>query len=285
MTTTDATPVFFVSDSTGITAEAMGNAMLAQFPDAQFDRRTVPFLVDADTAYATVADIDRLVAQGRTPLVFSTTINDDIRAIIQSSKATVIDLFSEHLAKVEAALNAKSVRIASRLHSVRDTKRYNTRMQAIEFAIEHDDGQSLRALDQADIILVAPSRCGKTPTSMYLALQHGLYVANYPLVDEDFESTALPRPIAHLKDRLFGIITDTSRLVAVRSERRPNSRYASTAQVSYELRSAQALFRAHGIPFVNSSTKSVEEMSALILQHLDKLGRRSPVHQPPGLSE
>ena len=136
--------------------------------------------------------------------------------------------------------------------------------------------QSLRALDRADIILVAPSRCGKTPTSMYLALQHGLFVANYPLVDEDFESTHLPRPIAHLKERLFGIVTSASRLSAVRGERRPDSRYASLQQVSFELRSADAMFRAHGIPSVNSSAKSVEEMSAIILQHLAKVGRRRP---------
>lgn len=278
-------PVYFVSDSTGITAEAMGNAILVQFPHLTFERITIPFLTDPDEADRVVAQLNDKVAAGEQPLVFSTTVTDSIREKILSSNANVIDLFGTHLGYVEETLGTQGVRQTAQLHSLRDTQRYNSRMQAIEFAIEHDDGQSLRALDRADIILVAPSRCGKTPTSMYLALQHGLFVANYPLVDEDFESTRLPRPLANLKDRLFGIVTSAERLSAVRGERRPDSRYASLPQVSFELRSAEAMFRANGIPSVNSSAKSVEEMSAIILQHLARVGRRRPAPAGPRLSE
>jgi regulator of PEP synthase PpsR (kinase-PPPase family) len=160
--------------------------------------------------------------------------------------------------------------VAARLHGVGDIVRYNTRMAAVEYAIEHDDGQSLRALDKADVILVAPSRCGKTPTTMYLALQHGVFVANYPIVDEDFETAELPRPIRGLRDRCFGIVTTPARLSQVRHERRPNSRYASLEQCAYELRMADAMFKAHRIPVINSSAKSVEEMSTVILQTLNK---------------
>src|SRR4029079_13565314 len=145
---------------------------------------------------------------------------------------------------------------------------YNSRMQAIEYAIEHDDGQSLRALDRADVILVAPSRCGKTTTTMYLALQHGLFVANYPLIEEDLQSTDLPRPIAHLGERCFGLIATPARLSEGRQQRRPNSTYASLEQCTKELRRADALYRTHGIPVINSTTRSVEEMSTLILQTL-----------------
>ncbi|OFS23797.1 pyruvate, water dikinase regulatory protein [Corynebacterium sp. HMSC04H06] len=261
-------PVFFVSDSTGITSEAMGNALLVQFPHLTFTRTTVPFLGSLEAARELVARLDMQVAAGRTPLVFSTAVDDEIRDCILSSKATVIDLLSAYLGSVERALGTTSVRRAKQLHTLADSQRYNSRMQAIEFAIEHDDGQSLRALEQADIILLAPSRCGKTPTSMYLALQHGLFAANYPLVDEDFESTALPRPVRKYQDRLFGIVTSTERLCQVRNERRPNSRYASRQQVSFELRGAKAMMKANGIPYVDSSTKSVEEMSAMILQYL-----------------
>lgn len=278
-------PVYFVSDSTGITAEAMGNAILVQFPHLTFERVTIPFLSDPAEATRVVETLDQKVNGGEHPLVFSTTVRDDIRDIILSTKANVIDLFGTHLEYVEHTLGTRGVRQTAQLHSLRDTQRYNSRMQAIEFAIEHDDGQSLRALDRADIILVAPSRCGKTPTSMYLALQHGLFVANYPLVDEDFESTRLPRPLTQLKDRLFGIITSAERLSTVRAERRPNSRYASLPQVSFELRSAEAMFRTHNIPSVNSSAKSVEEMSAIILQHLARVGRRRPGLPSRALSE
>ena len=172
--------------------------------------------------------------------------------------------------RVESILGTKGVRVASRLHGMGDVKRYNARMAAVEYAIEHDDGQSMRALDKAEVILVAPSRCGKTPTTMYLALQHGVFVANYPLVEEDFESHLLPRPIRQLGDRCFGVTTTPARLSQVRQERRPNSRYASLEQCAYELRQAEAMFRAHRLPMINSSTRSVEEMSTVILQTLHK---------------
>jgi regulator of PEP synthase PpsR (kinase-PPPase family) len=142
-------------------------------------------------------------------------------------------------------------------------------MAAVEYAIEHDDGQSMRALHKADVILVAPSRCGKTPTTMYLALQHGIFVANYPLVEEDFETAELPRPVQDLRVRCFGMTTTPARLSQVRNERRPNSRYASLEQCTYELRQAEAMYRNHRLPVINSSTKSVEEMSTVILQALD----------------
>lgn len=261
-------PVYFVSDSTGITSEAMGNALLVQFPHVTFTRTTVPFLGSLDAARDLTRRLDRLVDAGQTPLVFSTAVDDEIRDCILSSRANVIDLLSAYLGSVERALSTTSVRRAKQLHTLADSERYNNRMQAIEFAIEHDDGQSLRALEQADLILIAPSRCGKTPTSMYLALQHGVFAANYPLVDEDFESTALPRPVRDFHQRLFGIVTSTDRLCQVRNERRPNSRYASRQQVSFELRQAKAMLKANGIPYVDSSTKSVEEMAAIILQRL-----------------
>jgi regulator of PEP synthase PpsR (kinase-PPPase family) len=141
-------------------------------------------------------------------------------------------------------------------------------MQAIEYTIEHDDGQSVRGLEKADVILVAPSRCGKTPTAMYLALQHGLFVANYPIVDEDLETNDLPRPVRHLRDRCFGLMTTAARLSAVRQERRPGSQYASLEQCTFELRRTEAMFRQHRLPIADSSTKSVEELATIILQRL-----------------
>jgi regulator of PEP synthase PpsR (kinase-PPPase family) len=161
--------------------------------------------------------------------------------------------------------------MAARLHGVGDIQRYNSRMQAIEYTIEHDDGQSVRGLEKADVILVAPSRCGKTPTAMYLALQHGLFVANYPIVEEDLEVVELPRPVRHLREKCFGLMTSPARLSAVRQERRPNSRYASLEQCTFELRRTDAMFSRHHLPVVDSSTKSVEEIATMILQHLKTL--------------
>ncbi|WP_426562048.1 pyruvate, water dikinase regulatory protein [Angustibacter sp. McL0619] len=266
-------PVFFLSDSTGISAETMGNALLIQFPDLRFERRLIPFISTEEEARKVVAILDEAMDGPVTPLAFTTAATDEIRKVLLTSRCPIIDFFELHMKRVESILGASGARVAARLHGVGDVQRYNSRMQAIEYAIEHDDGQSLRALDRADVILVAPSRCGKTPTTMYLALQHGLFVANYPLIEDDLHTTDLPRPIAHLGERCFGLIATPARLSEVRQQRRPNSSYASLEQCTKELRRADALYRAHGIPVINSTTRSVEEMSTLILQ---TLGSRSP---------
>jgi regulator of PEP synthase PpsR (kinase-PPPase family) len=216
-----------------------------------------------------VAILDAAANGPVTPLAFSTTALEEVRQELLRTKCPLIDFFGMHMEQVESILGAKGIRVAARLHGMGDVKRYNARMAAVEYAIEHDDGQSMRALDKADVILVAPSRCGKTPTTMYLALQHGIFVANYPLVDEDFEIAELPRPVRGLRDRCFGLTTTPARLSQVRHERRPNSRYASLEQCSFELRQAEAMYRNHRLPVINSSTKSVEEMSTVILQALN----------------
>ena len=265
-----AVPVFFLSDSTGISAETMGNALLIQFPDLRFERRLIPFITSVEEARRVVAILDTAATGPVTPLAFSTTAVEEVRQELLRSKCPLIDFFGMHMEQVESILGSKGIRVAARLHGMGDVKRYNARMAAVEYAIEHDDGQSMRALDKADVILLAPSRCGKTPTTMYLALQHGIFVANYPLVDEDFASAELPGPVRGLRDRCFGLTTTPARLSQVRHERRPNSRYASLEQCTYELRQADAMYRNHRLPVINSSTKSVEEMSTVILQALNQ---------------
>lgn len=260
------TPVFFVAGGTGISAETLGNLMLARFPGLTFARRKIPFILTLEQARAVLAQIDEAMTDTVTPLVFSTVTDETIRQEIQTTRAAFIDLFGSHLDTVERVLHVNATHNALALHGVGDTRRYDQRMKAIEFAMEHDDGASLRNLEQSDLILVAPSRCGKTPTSMYLALQHGLKVANYPLVPEDFDTEALPRPIAQLADKCFGLLSTSARLSQVRGERRPGSSYATLAQCSFELRRAEAMYRAHRIPSINSAKMSVEEMAAVIMQ-------------------
>jgi [pyruvate, water dikinase]-phosphate phosphotransferase / [pyruvate, water dikinase] kinase len=260
--------VYFVSDSTGITAETLGSALLANFPAFGFRRHTVPFVDTIDGARAVVADIDRDTVAGRAPIVFATVKSPEVRRELASAGAVIIDLLAGHLTELEDALGTTASEQLGQYHGVGDMERYFARMRAVEYAIEHDDGQSSRALDQADVVIIAPSRCGKTPTTMYLALQYGLLVANYPLTDDDFPTDGLPRPVAPYADRCFGLTTTPLRLSQVRHERRPDSRYASLAQCTLELRRAEDLYRRNRVPFLNSSTKSVEEMSAVILQSM-----------------
>ena len=263
-----ATPVFFLSDSTGISAETMGNALLIQFPQLRFERRLIPFITTPEEARRVVEVLDRAAEEPITPIAFTTAATDEIREVLHTTKCPMIDFFELHISRVEEVFGVPAARVAAQLHGVGDVQRYNARMAAIEYSIEHDDGQSLRAMDKAEIVLIAPSRCGKTPTTMYLALQHGLFVANYPLVEEDLESTDLPRPIRHLRDRIVGLVATPGRLSEVRQQRRPNSKYASLEQCTYELRRAEAMYAANRLPVINSTTKSVEEMSTLIVQTL-----------------
>jgi regulator of PEP synthase PpsR (kinase-PPPase family) len=269
-------PVFFLSDSTGISAETMGNALLLQFPDLTFERTLIPFIASVDRAREVVAQLDAVMDEGPVaPLVFTTAAVDEVREELLRTRAPIIDFFGIHMERVEAQLGARGLRQALRLHGIGDVRRYNDRMAAIEFAIEHDDGLASRHMDRADVILLAPSRCGKTPTAMYLALQHGLFVANYPLVDEDLDTTDLPAPVRAFRDRCFGLTTTVSRLSRVRQERRPDSRYASEEQCRFELRRATAMYKAHDLPTVDTSAASVEEIATVVIQTLAQVRRRA----------
>ncbi|WP_426326079.1 pyruvate, water dikinase regulatory protein [Microbacterium sp. E-13] len=261
-------PVYFVSDSTGITAETLGSALLANFPGARFQRHTYPFVDSVDSARRLVTKVRAAAEAGARPLVFTTMKSPRVLAEIEDSGAVVIDLLGGHLREVEAALGTTASEQLGQYHGVGDIERYFARMRAVEYAIEHDDGQSMRALDAADVIIIAPSRCGKTPTTMYLALQYGLLVANYPLTDDDFPSDGLPVAVGRYAKKCFGLTTTPLRLSQVRHERRPDSTYASLAQCTLELRRAEDLYRRNRVPFLNSSTKSVEEMSAVIMQSM-----------------
>ena len=264
--------VFFVSDGTAITAETLGSALLVGFPIVRLDRHTIPFVDNLDAAAEAVETITAATTDAP-PLVFTTIRDVAVREHIAAAPAIVIDLLGGHLREVEAALNVQSQPSHGTVHSLGDLDRYHDRMWAIEYAIEHDDGQSLRALDRAQVIIIAPSRCGKTPTSMYLAVQQGIVVANYPLTDDDLPargapSDELPRPLRPYADRLFGLTANPQRLSQVRAARRPESTYSSLAQCTREVRWAEALYRHHGIPSLDSTDRSVEEMAALIIANL-----------------
>lgn len=260
--------VFFVSDSTGITAETLGSALLANFPGTAFERRTVPFVGAVPPVEAVIESLRKTARTGEGPIVFATIKDAGIRRRLAEGAAVVIDLLAGHLSELETALDTPAETRAGQYHGLGDLEQYFARMRAVEFAIEHDDGQSRRALDSADVIIVAPSRCGKTPTTMYLALHYGLLVANYPLTDDDFPTDALPPTVAPHAERCFGLTTTALRLSQVRHERRPNSTYASLAQCTLEIRRAEDLYRRNRIPFLSSATRSVEEMSAVIMQSM-----------------
>ena len=259
--------VYFVSDRTGITAEALGNTLLTQFDDIDFRKTTLPFINSRERAEQAVAAInDAAQLAPERPLVFSTTVNDEIRGILRTVQGLFLDLFDSHIPAIEKELGQTSTHTVGRVHGMADAERYHARIDAINFAMAHDDGLTQKDYERSDVVLVAPSRCGKTPTCLYMALQHGLFAANYPLTDEDLEQAKLPALLLKYQPKLYGLTSAPERLHRVRSERRPGSRYASMEQCAYELRQAEQLFQRHNIPVVNSADKSVEEIAVVVMQ-------------------
>ena len=262
----DRRAVFFVSDQTGITAEAMGNSLLSQFDGFEFRKTTIPFVDSTEAADRAIAQINACTANdGKRAIVISSIVDEALSERIRTCDARVLDFFQTFIAPLEQELGAKSSHAAGRSHGLRDSTEYFTRIEAVNFTLAHDDGQSVKELGRAQVILVGVSRCGKTPTSLYLGLQCGIRCANYPLTPDDFERGALPDSIVRHRDRLFGLTISSDRLQAIRQERKPDSVYASAKQCRYEVAAAERMMETAGIPILNTSTKSIEELATTIL--------------------
>lgn len=262
-----ARPVFFVSDRTGITAETLGHTLLTQFGGVDFHQHTLPFVDTEERAWEAVEEINRSADEGHAlPLVFSTLIVDELRDIVSRSKGVFFDFFNEFIGPLEEEFHLQSTHTIGLSHGASDEGRYMVRMDAVNFALETDDGVSTHHYEYADLILSGVSRCGKTPTCLYMALQFGIFAANYPLTEEDLDSPRLPDELLAHRDKVFGLTIDAQRLAAIREERRPNSRYASLHQCRHELRKVSNMFRLEGIPVYDTSLSSIEEIATTILQ-------------------
>jgi len=265
--------VFFVSDGTGITAETFGNSILAQFAAKPRHVRR-PFIDTPEKAHQVRAEIDATAErEGKRPIVFVTLVRDDVRDILtgtgsQGCKGLVMDMFRTFVEPLEEEFGVKSNHRVGRFSDVSKSKEYADRIEAINFSLAHDDGQSARNLAEADVILLGVSRSGKTPTSLYLAMQHGIKAANYPLIPEDFERARMPSALAPFKRKCFGLTIDPERLAQIRHERRPDSRYASIENCRYEVREAESMMRREGVAWLSSTHKSIEEIATTILRDL-----------------
>src|SRR3977135_702463 len=261
--------VFFLSDGTGITAQMLGHSLLTQFEGVEFTQVTLPFVDSAEKAEECLARIEAEAAIGNgQPIVFSTRVNQDVRQVVRRANALFLDFFETFIDPLEAGLGVKSSHTIGRSHSAMDKKEYQQRMEAINFSMAHDDGSSHRELGHADVILVGVSRSGKTPTSLYLAMQFGVKAANYPLIPEDFDRGQLPEALRANKTRLYGLTIAPERLHEIRKERRPDSRYADLDNCRYEIEEAEKLMRREGVRSINSTSKSIEEIATTILREL-----------------
>lgn len=268
--------VVFVSDGTGITAETLGHSVLSQFEGIRFKQVRIPFIdseVKAISARQKINDI--AIYDGMKPIVFSTLVNPTINEVVHKANGVFMDLFLKFVEPLENELGVKSTHRIGRSHTIADNEQYKNRIEAINYTLAHDDGQTAKDLAAADVILVGVSRSGKTPTSLYLAMQYGVKAANYPLIPEDFERGELPPALPPFKSKIFGLSISPERLSEIRNERRPNSTYASLENCKKEVKAAEFMMRREGISWLSSTSKSIEEISTTILQQLN-LG--SPIY-------
>ncbi len=261
--------VFVLSDGTGITAETFGTALMAQF-DIKPRIVRIPFVDTADKAHQAVRQINHTgELEGKKPIVFTTLVNQEVLEVVNTQcKGLLMDMFGTFVQPLEDELGMKSQHRVGRFSDISQSKEYLSRMEAINYTLAHDDGQTHADLSGADVVLIGVSRSGKTPTSLYLAMQFGLKVANYPLIPEDFERKKLPPALEPIRKKLFGLTIDPQRLSDIRNERRPNSHYASLANCRHEVAEAEAMMRRAGVQWLSSTHKSIEEISTTVLQQV-----------------
>lgn len=257
---------FFLSDRTGITAEMMGQSLIAQFSSIEFEKIHLPYIDSTHKAEEAVKKINATAERlGNKPLLFSTLIDKEVRQIIAQCKGELFDLFDAFTPLLEKELDMNSTRAAGQTHGMGVYSTYKSRIDALNFSLTNDDGATLRNFKDADIILIGASRSGKTPTCLYLALQFGIFAANYPLVDEDLNSNKLPKILEPYRNRLFGLTINPERLHQIRQERRPDSKYANYQQCLNEVNAIERMYRNEQIPFLDTSAVSIEEIATTIL--------------------
>jgi regulator of PEP synthase PpsR (kinase-PPPase family) len=255
---------FYISDGTAITSEVFGHALLSLFP-TEFKHQTIPFVESVEKALEVKEKINKVCARSNEPaLVFHTFVNNDIREIIDGCDGVIYNFLEKFVAPLEKQLEMKAKPTAHRTHSIHENS-YDYRIEAVNYALINDDGSKVTNYEDADVILVGVSRSGKTPSSLYLALQYGIKAANYPFTDEDMDDLKLPSFLKPFKKKLFGLTIDAQRLIDIRDNRMSNSKYASPRQCRMEVREVEKLYKKERIPFINTTNFSVEEITAKIL--------------------
>jgi regulator of PEP synthase PpsR (kinase-PPPase family) len=266
--------VFFISDRTGITVETLGHTLLSQFNGVAFRQEVRRFVDTPEKARVVAEEIGAAKhGCGLKPIVFSTLIQDDTRSVVAAADCLFVDFVDAFIGPLERELGQKSSHTIGRTHGMVDAVKYNLRINAVNYALATDDGLNTKDYPRADVIVLGVSRSGKTPTCLYLALAYGIYAANYPLTPEDLDDVRLPSTLEGYRGKLFGLSILPQRLQQIRRERRPEASYSSMRQCEYEVSQVEAIYRKEALPFLNTSTMSVEEISATILQHKDLKSR------------
>jgi regulator of PEP synthase PpsR (kinase-PPPase family) len=262
--------VFFVSESTGITAATLGHSLLSQFEQAEAFRTIyMPYINNMEKAGNLAARIDGLMVKGEMrPIIFATMPKTDIRECLKATACLYLELFDTFIGPLSKELGVGPSGKSGLSHGIVNGDSYEHRMSIINFAMANDDGARLDKFSQADVILIGVSRSGKTPTCLYMAMHFELRAANYPLTEEDFEKGHLPQALLDNRDKLVALTIDPFRLHHIREERRRGSGYASLPRCRSEVQQAEQLFRKLGLKPMDTTRQSIEEISSRVVRSL-----------------
>ena len=258
--------VYYVSDSTGILATNLGQALICQFPEISFHEEKLPFI-------KTIADAEKTInyilkqSTGRRPIIFSTLVSPKLRAIFNHPEVELFDVCDAFLERLEHCLEAKALGLPGYSRHVDDGS-MTRRVEAIHYCLGHDDGTKFDEYNEADVILVGVSRSGKTPVSVYMATHMGLKAANYPLTTQNLDQYTLPDGLRNNRKKAVGLTIAPEILSAIREKRYPNSNYAKRSTCIQELQQAQQIFQKYKIPVINTSGRSIEELATQISQEI-----------------
>ncbi|AGA90485.1 hypothetical protein Thimo_1708 [Thioflavicoccus mobilis 8321] len=259
--------VFYVSESTGITAETMGHSLLSQFDAVDFEQVYMPYINTELRAHALTERMQEAAERdGVRPIVFATMLDDGIRQILRGGNCFYMELFEGFIEPLAEELGVAPSRMSGRSHAITRPSSYTKRIEAINFAMANDDGIRPDNFNRADVVLIGVSRSGKTPTCLYLAMHYGLCSANYPITEEDFVRGDVPQEVWDSRHKLFALTIDPLRLQLIREERRPGSEYASMTRCEQDIKKAQAIYRRLNVPILNTTTQSIEEISSHIVK-------------------
>ncbi len=257
--------VFCVSDHTGLTAETFAHSLVSRFDGIEARYVTRPFVDSAEKVEAVVREVNQAAAAGVRPVVFSTLVVPEQRRLLDKADALVIGLFDSFADRLSQEFGRAPSTSVGRSHGMGDTAGYQARLDAVDFTLTTDDGLGADGYPAADVIVVGVSRVGKTPTCLYLSMQYGIRAANYPLTPDDAGHAGLPPLLAPHRAKLFGLTIDPVRLHQIRQKRRAQSAYSALDRCQAEVAAVERLFRIEQIPVIDTTVRSIEEITAELI--------------------
>ena len=259
--------IYLISDSTGETLDRIFLALKAQFKNFKYKIHSCSF-TRTENQILKILDIAK---KNKSSVILYTIVDNNLAKFLtkESDKIKIpcFGVLGDLILSFSKLLNQKASHIPSGQH-VLDEEYYN-RIEAIQFTMNHDDGNSINDIEKSDIILLGVSRTSKTPTSIYLA-NRGLRTSNIPLVNEN----SIPEL---LKEKpkvscVIGLITEPERLVDIRKNRlnilqeKENINYTNLEKISKEVEESKKTFKKYKWPMIDVTRKSVEETAAAVIK-------------------